>query len=98
MALDGMVVKSVMRKIRGHWISTAIYLVMGWLAIVAAAPLIRSMPNGGLVLLVAGGLCYTGGVAFLAWRKLKYNHAIWHIFVLAGSICPTLAVILHILP
>jgi len=87
-----------MRKIRGHWKSTAIYLVMGWLAVVAAAPLIRSMPTGGLVLLVAGGLCYTGGVAFLAWRKLKYNHAIWHLLVLVGSMCHTLAMILHILP
>lgn len=97
MAIGGVVIKSVMSKNREHWISTALYLVMGWLVVVAAAPLIRAMPNGGLALLVAGGLCYTGGVAFFAWEKLKYNHAIWHLFVLAGSTCHALAVILYVL-
>lgn len=97
MAIGGVVIKAVMRKNREHWISTALYLVMGWLVVVAAGPLIRSMPPGGLKLLVAGGLCYTFGVAFFAWRKLKYNHAIWHLFVLAGSICHALAVIFHVL-
>lgn len=97
MAIGGVVIKSVMRKNREHWISTALYLLMGWLVVVALGPLIRAMPTGGLVLLVAGGLCYTGGVAFFAWQKLKYNHAIWHLFVLAGSICHALAVILYVL-
>ena len=98
MAICGVIIKSVMRKNREHWISTALYLVMGWLVVIALGPLIRLMPFGGLLLLVAGGLCYTGGVAFFAWKKLKYNHAIWHLFVLAGSICHALAVILHVLP
>ncbi|MEP2776522.1 MAG: hemolysin III family protein [Luteolibacter sp.] len=97
MAIGGVVIKSVMSKNREHWISTALYLVMGWLVVFALGPLIRSMPTGGLALLVAGGLCYTGGVAFFAWQKLKYNHAIWHLFVLAGSICHGLAVILYVL-
>lgn len=97
MAIGGVVVKAVMRKNREHWISTALYLVMGWLVIVAAAPLMRAMPPGGIALLVAGGLCYTGGVVFFAWQKLKFNHAIWHLFVLMGSICHALAVILHVL-
>lgn len=97
MAIGGVVIKSVMTNNREHWISTALYLVMGWLVVVAAAPLIRAMPTGGLALLVAGGLCYTGGVAFFAWEKLKYNHAIWHLFVLAGSTCHALAVILYVL-
>ncbi len=56
------------------------------------------MPTDGLVLLVAGGLCYSGGVAFFAWKNLKYNHAIWHLFVLAGSICHALMVIIYVLP
>ncbi|MFD2255784.1 hemolysin III family protein [Luteolibacter algae] len=97
MALCGVIIKSVMRKNREHWISTALYIFMGWLVVVALGPLIKAMPTGGLVLLVSGGLCYTGGVAFFAWQKLKYNHAIWHLFVLAGSICHALMVILHVL-
>lgn len=97
MAIAGVIIKSVMRNNREHWISTALYLVMGWLVVVAGAPLIRSMPPGGLVLLVAGGLCYTGGVTFFVWQKLKYNHAIWHLFVIAGSACHALASIFYIL-
>ncbi|MFK7909821.1 MAG: hemolysin III family protein [Akkermansiaceae bacterium] len=97
MAIGGVVIKSVMKNNREHWISTAIYIVMGWLAVIAAGPLIRELPIGGLVLLVAGGLCYTGGVAFFVWQSLKYNHAIWHLFVLAGSVCHALAVILYVL-
>lgn len=97
MAIAGVIIKSVMRNNREHWISTLLYLVMGWLAVAATAPLIQSMPPGGLILLVSGGLCYTGGVAFFVKQKLKYNHAIWHLFVLAGSICHALTVILYIL-
>lgn len=98
MAITGVIIKSMMKNNREHWISTALYLVMGWLAVIAAAPLIKALPPGGLALLVAGGLCYTGGVVFFVWQKLKYNHAIWHLFVLAGSICHALAVILYVLP
>lgn len=98
MAITGIIIKSVMKNNREHWISTAIYLVMGWLAVIAAAPLINSLPLGGLILLVTGGLCYSGGVIFFVWQKLKFNHAIWHLFVLAGSLCHVLAVILYVLP
>jgi len=98
MAIAGVIIKSVMKNNREHWISTALYLLMGWLVVVAMVPLIRSMSPGGLVLLVAGGLCYTGGVAFFVWQKLKYNHAIWHLFVIAGSVCHVLAAIFYILP
>ncbi len=98
MAIAGVVIKSVMKNKREHWISTALYLLMGWLVVVAMVPLIRSISAGGLALLVAGGLCYTGGVAFFVWQKLKYNHAIWHLFVIAGSACHFLAAVFHILP
>ncbi|MGB0774918.1 MAG: PAQR family membrane homeostasis protein TrhA [Akkermansiaceae bacterium] len=98
MAIGGVIVKSVMKNNREHWLSTALYLVMGWLAVIAAAPLVRSLPAGGLALLVAGGLCYSGGVVFFVRQKLRYNHAIWHLFVLAGSACHALAVILYVLP
>lgn len=98
MAIGGVIIKSLMKNNREHWISTALYLLMGWLAVVAAAPLIKSLSPSGLALFVAGGLCYTGGVAFFVQQKLKYNHAIWHLFVLAGSACHTLAVIFYVLP
>lgn len=63
------------------------YLVMGWLAVVALEPLVASLSAAEMAWLVAGGLAYTGGVVFYAWKRLPYNHAVWHLFVLAGSVC-----------
>jgi len=78
--------------------STRIYLIAGWLIVVALVPLVSKVPTGGLWLLVAGGLCYTSGVVFYRWHRLPYHHAIWHLFVLGGSACHFLAVLLFILP
>ncbi len=97
MAAAGVAVKLLLKSKRDHWISTALYLAMGWLVVVAIVPLFRAMPAGGMAWLVAGGLAYTGGIAFFAWRRLPYNHAIWHLFVLAGSLCHVLAIALHVL-
>jgi len=72
--------------------STLLYLGMGWLVLFALKPLMVALPAGGLHLLVAGGLCYTGGAVFYLWRRLPYHHAIWHLFVLGGSACHWLAV------
>jgi hemolysin III len=69
---------------------------MGWLILFAFAPLQRSMPAAGVGWLAAGGLAYSLGVVFFAWRRLPYNHAIWHLFVLAGSICHVLAACLFV--
>ena len=66
--------------------SVVLYLVMGWLAVVAVGELIQHVGTTSLILLAAGGICYTVGVIFYLWRKLPYNHAIWHVFVMAGSI------------
>lgn len=77
-------------------ISTALYLGMGWVVLVAAKPLVERVPPGAIALLVAGGLAYTGGVAFYAWTRLRYGHAIWHLFVIAGSVCHYLAVVLYV--
>jgi hemolysin III len=79
-------------------ISTIAYVLMGWIIIFAIKPLIDSLQSGGIVWLVAGGLAYTLGVIFYAWEKLPFNHAIWHLFVLAGSICHFFAVIFYVLP
>jgi len=78
-------------------LTLAVYLGMGWLAIIAIGPIIDAMPTGALIWLGAGGVAYTGGVAFYLWRKLPYNHAIWHLFVLAGSTCHFFAFLLHLL-
>lgn len=76
------------------YLSTALYLVMGWFVVVAAVPLVERMPMAGLMWLLAGGLAYTSGVAFyLLDNRLKYAHLVWHLFVLAGSGCHFVAVL-----
>jgi hemolysin III len=81
-------------RLRHEWLSTGLYLLMGWLVLIAAVPLWERMPAGGLALLVAGGLCYTGGIAFFALdSRLRYGHFVWHLFVVAGSIFHFLAVL-----
>lgn len=91
MAAGGVLVKSLWKGKKDHWISTALYVVMGWLIVLAAGPLLRAMPVAGVALLAAGGLSYTLGLGFFAWRRLPFNHAIWHLFVLGGSVCHVLA-------
>jgi hemolysin III len=59
---------------------------------------LNSIPTGGLIWLAIGGVVYTVGVVFYAWKKLPYNHAIWHLFVLGGSICHYFAILLYLLP
>ena len=78
--------------------STLAYLFVGWLIVLALKPMITHVPHGGLWLLLAGGLCYTLGVVFYLWRRLRYHHAAWHTFVLGGSTCHYLAVLLFLLP
>jgi hemolysin III len=83
---------------RARRASVPLYLAMGWLIVIAVEPLIRSVHSGGLVLLVLGGLAYTLGVVFYAWRRLPYNHAVWHVFVLAGSACHFSCVLGYVIP
>jgi hemolysin III len=78
--------------------STLAYLFLGWLILIALKPMIAAVPAGALWLLLAGGLCYTVGTVFYRWQKLRYHHAFWHTFVLAGSTCHFLAVLLFLLP
>lgn len=79
-------------------LSLAIYLAMGWLIAVAIVPLVHALPRPGLLWLFGGGVCYTGGVVFYVWRSLRYNHAIWHLFVLGGSACHVVAVAGWVIP
>jgi len=78
--------------------STIVYLAMGWLAVVAVKPVLAMLPVAGILWLVAGGLLYTAGVGFFAWQKLPYHHAIWHLFVIGGSVCHYIAVVRVVVP
>ena len=79
-------------------LSTSMYVVMGWLVVIGIKPLLASIPSHGIYWLVAGGLSYTGGVGFFLWDRLPFNHAIWHLFVIAGSVCHFFAVLFYVLP
>lgn len=96
-ALGGIVLE-VFFMDRYRWLTIGAYVGMGWLVVIAAGPLIESMPTGGLLWLAGGGLFYTGGVVFYVWKRLPFNHAIWHLFVLAGSVCHFLSFLLYVLP
>ncbi len=83
-----------------HWrtASMILYICMGWVVIVAIKPLIANVDTGGIVFLVLGGVAYTSGVLFYKQKKLKYHHAVWHLFVLAGSILHFVAILMYVLP
>jgi hemolysin III len=68
-------------------ISTLLYIAMGWLIVIAIKPLFLSLGRLSFIFLVVGGVLYTVGTIFYAWRSMKHHHAIWHLFVLAGSVC-----------
>jgi len=97
LAITGIVLSAVFIG-RFPKLSTTAYILMGWLVVAAGKQLVANIPRGGLVLLIAGGLAYTMGIIFYAWKKLPYNHAIWHLFVLGGSISHYLAILLYLLP
>jgi hemolysin III len=91
MALVGIAFKTVFIG-RYEIVATAAYVLMGWVCVVAFRQMLVYVPSGGLTFLIIGGVVYTIGVIFYAWQKLPYNHAIWHLFVLGGSICHFFAV------
>jgi hemolysin III len=78
---------------RAPRLSTALYLAMGWMAVIAARPLLGAVGAAGAAWILAGGMFYTGGVWFFVRDHLPYRHAIWHLFVLGGSACHYVAVL-----
>lgn len=82
---------------RPRWVSAAIFLGMGWMAIAAIRPLVANLAPEGLWLLVAGGLAYSVGTVFYVLQRIKYMHPVWHLWVLAGSVCHFLAVLLFVI-
>jgi len=96
LALLGSALELGLLKRRGA--AVLLYVAMGWVGMVAFKPLLAHLQAGGMALLVAGGIAYTLGVPFYLWRRLPYHHAVWHAFVLAGSVLHFLAVLLYVLP
>lgn len=96
LAILGIAVKLV-AGFRWHKVSVAVYVAMGWIAIVAIEPLMEALPAAGLAWLLAGGIAYTAGVAFYVNKRLRYSHAIWHLFVLAGTACHYVAILRYAL-
>lgn len=97
MALAGVLFKSLFLG-RLRKASVVTYIAMGWLVVVAARQVVAHVPLGALALLLAGGVVYTLGIVFYAWKKLPFNHAIWHLMVLAAGMCHYFAIFLYLLP
>ncbi len=92
LALFGLTTKAVIGA-HHRWLSVPLYLAMGWLALIAAPQILTRIPLSGLIWLLAGGISYTAGVAFFAAPRLRYSHLMWHIFVIAGTVCHFFAVL-----
>ncbi|MBB6695169.1 hemolysin III family protein [Cohnella xylanilytica] len=95
-AVAGVVFKAFFTK-RFLFLSTLFYVLMGWMVVFAWGPLQEALQPGGLRLLVAGGILYTLGSVFYVWRAFRYHHAVWHVFVVAGSACHFFAILLYLL-
>jgi hemolysin III len=90
----GGVVLVAFDKMSHHIACASYYLLMGWLVVIAVDPLLAKVPKSGLLWLLAGGLAYTVGVVFLVSdSRLRYGHFIWHLFVMAGTVCHYFAVL-----
>lgn len=96
-AIAGVSLQKILLK-RSDWINCLLYLVMGWLVVLAMDPLISALPEGGLWLLVLGGVAYSVGVIFYIWESLPYGHAVWHVFVFLGTVLQFFSVLLYVIP
>jgi len=97
LAIAGIVFKSLFIG-RLQRASVLLYVLMGWMIVVAAREAWVRVPHAAIGFVAAGGLLYTLGVAFYAWKALPYNHAVWHLFVLGGSVCHYAAILLYLMP
>lgn len=96
-AVGGIIAKLLLKH-RIPALSVVSYVVMGWLGVFAVQPMLETLGPAPVMLAVAGGLAYTLGVVFFAWHRIPHNHAIFHVFVLAGSILHYAAVVLYVVP
>jgi hemolysin III len=94
LAAFGTILKLIQKTTKGTQLwSLGLYLLMGWLAVFTVPAFIKSMPSIGVIFIVIGGLCYTFGIIFYVMKKVRYTHAIWHLFVLTGAIMHFFAVL-----
>ncbi len=97
LALLGVILElTSLRRYRGAMV--VLYIAMGWVGLVALKPLVAALPGAGLWLLFGGGAMYTSGVLFYRMHGLRYHHAVWHLFVLTGSMLQYFAVLFYVLP
>jgi hemolysin III len=97
LATAGAIFKAFMTH-RLAFLAPVFYIALGWLIVVDLEGLLTMVPTKGVLWLLAGGLCYTGGILFYAIDRIAYNHAIWHVCVIAGSFCHYLAVLWYVVP
>jgi hemolysin III len=97
LALAGLVFKLFFTG-RFKLVSTLVYVAMGWLVLVAIVPVFRALDAWTFGWLLAGGVCYTAGTIFYHRPSLRYSHAIWHLFVIAGSVCHYVSVMAQVVP
>ena len=96
-AILGIIYEVVLKR-PWKWLSLTFYIGLGWMMLIPAKPLSALLPQNALILIVAGGVSYTGGAVFYAWRGFRYNHAVWHLFVLAGSAFHFFSVLKYVIP
>lgn len=92
LAAIGLVMKMLFGA-RYSWLSVILYLTMGWLVVIAAPQVLLRVPLSGLAWILAGGIAYTGGIAFYAAHRTRYAHFAWHLFVIVGTVCHFFAVL-----
>ena len=97
LALTGIILKLFFTG-KYNLISTIMYVLMGWVIVFAIKPLINNLPLEGLIWLLVGGISYTIGAILYSIKKIKFNHAIFHMFVLSGSFCQFMSVFFYVLP
>lgn len=97
LAVAGIVVQAVFPgRLRG--LMTALYLAMGWIVVIAFGPLLSALAPAGIAWLIAGGVIYSAGVFFYYRKRFRFSHAVWHVFVLAGSVCHFIAILRYVIP
>jgi hemolysin III len=92
LAAFGLTTKAVIGA-HHRWLTVPLYLVMGWIALIAAPQILARVPLSGLIWLLAGGVAYTAGTAFFAAHRVRFSHFAWHLFVIAGTVCHFFAVL-----
>ena len=96
-AVAGIVLTATLRQ-RFRAAAMVLYVGMGWSALFVAGPLARAMDGTGMALIAAGGVAYTLGIAFYAFRRMPYHHLVWHLLVLAGSVLHFFAILFYVIP